>query len=210
MKRLLVMVATCALALGAPITALAGQPNKVDPALMEPALNPAFAPWDCWRTANSIICEAAVSESYSGLEVDFLACDVGQIYSAGTFASTARRVGDAQGRALKTTFRESYLEWFTADPDGSGLALRSTGQRHNLFEYSVAGDPSTATLSTIGVEIRVTGPGLGVLLQDVGYRTWDSEGQLLKFAGSHITAESFAESHDRICGAFEQEAERPG
>jgi len=204
-KRLLVLVTTCALGLGAPITAMAGQPNKVDPAVMEPALNPAFAPWDCWRIANGIICEAAVSGSYSGLEVDFLACDAGPVYSAGSFTSTARRVGDGQGRALKTTFRESYLEWFTADPDGSGLALKSTGHRHNVFAYAVAGDPSTATLSTIGVEIRVTGPGLGVLLQDVGYRTWDSEGNLVKLAGSHITAESFSDSHDEICTAFEQE-----
>jgi hypothetical protein len=205
MKRVAALLAVCVLGLGVPTTVFAGNPDKVDPALMQPALNPAFAPWDCWRTGDRIVCEGSITDSYEGLEVDFLACEPGPIYSAGTYTSIARRIADADGNALKTTFRDSYVEWFTEDPEGSGLALRSTGHRKQLFEYSVAGDPSTITLSTIGVEIRVTGPGFGVPLHDVGVRTWDSEGNLLKSAGSHITEESFAESHARICNAFGQE-----
>jgi hypothetical protein len=138
--------------------------------------------------------------------VDFLACDAAPVYSSGTYTSVARRVGDADGRALITTFRDSYVEWFSADPEGSGPQLRSTGKLKRVFEYGVAGDPSTVSESMIGVEIRVTGQGVGVVMRDVGVRTWDSEGNLVKSAGSHITFESFGESHAKICSVFEQAA----
>jgi hypothetical protein len=201
MKLVPVLIAICLFGLGGPSAVVAGKTHAIDPAGMQPALNPAFD-WDCWQTGAGIICEAAGSESYEGLVVDFLACEGGPVYSGGTYSVSARRVGNADGLALTTTFRDSYVEWFSADPEGSGLRLRSTGHRKNVFTYAVAGDPDTVSLSTIGVVIRVTGPGLGVLMQDVGHMTWDSDGNLVKSAGSHITEDSFAESHAMICNAL--------
>jgi len=202
MRHVLLVITIVGLALSGPQAAFAGKTSTVDPALMQPPLNPTFAPWDCWRAGDRIICEGAMTETYAGLEVDFLACDAGPAYSAGTVTSVARRVGDVDGRALITTFRDSYVEWFTADPGGSGPRLRSAGNVRHIFEYAVAGDPSTVSVSTIGVEIRVTGQGVGLLMHDVGVRTWDSDGNLLKAAGSHISFESFMESHSRICSAL--------
>ena len=98
---------------------LAGRTDSVDPALMQPPLNPSFAPWDCWRAAETIICEGSKSETYDGLEVDFLSCAAGPIYSEGIVTSTARRVGDAEGRALETSFRDRYEETFSSSADGS-------------------------------------------------------------------------------------------
>jgi len=201
MKLVLVLIAICALGLGGPGAVVAGKTHTVDPAGMQPALNPAFD-WDCWQTGGGTVCEASRSESYEGLEVDFLACAGGPVFSSGTYSVDARRVGDADGLALSTTFRDSYVEWFTADPDGYGLRLRSTGQRKTVFTYADAGDPDTVSLSIIGVDIRVAGPGLGVLMKDVGHWTWDSDGNVVKSAGSHITEESFAESHTMICNAL--------
>jgi len=205
MRRVLFLMTIVALALSGPQAAFAGKTSTVDPALMQPPLNPTFAPWECWRAGDSIICEGSDTGTYNGLEVDFLACDGGPVFSAGTYSASARRVGDADGLALTTTFRDSYVEWFSANPDGSGIRLRSTGQRKNVFTYSDPGNPETVSLSTIGVDIRVTGPGLGVLMQDVGHTTWNSDGNLVKSAGSHITEESFAESHAKICEALDLE-----
>ena len=202
MKLVPVLIAICVLGLGGPSVVVAGKTHALDPAGMQPALNPAFD-WDCWQTGGGIICEASRSESYEGLEVDFLACDGGPVFSGGTYSVSARRVGDVDGLALTTTFRDSYVEWFSADPEGSGLRLRSTGQRKNVFTYVDPGNPDTVVMSTIGVGIRVMGPGLGVLMQDVGHTTWDSDGNLVKSAGSHITEESFAESHAMICNALD-------
>lgn len=201
MKPVLVLIAICGLVLGGPGAVAAGKTHTVDPAGMQPPLNPAFD-WECWQAGNRIVCEHSRTESYESLEVDFLACDGGPVFSRGTYSVHARRVSDSGGLALTTTYRDSYVEWFSADAEGSGLRLRSTGQRKNVFTYANAGDPETVSLSTIGVDIRVTGPGFGVLMQDVGHRTWDSDGNLVKSAGSHVTDESFAESHAKICAAL--------
>ena len=59
MKRTLIGLAVLALALSAPVGVAAGRGESVDPALMQPPLNPAFEPWECWRTGTGITCEAA-------------------------------------------------------------------------------------------------------------------------------------------------------
>jgi hypothetical protein len=184
----------------------AGQPDSVDPALMQPALNPTFAPWTCWRADDRIICEGSKTETYAGLEVDFLSCAAGPIYSQGTFTSTARRVGDAEGRALETSFRDRYEEYFSADSGGADPKLRSIGRLQHSFSYGVPGDPSTVSETLAGMAISVTGPGFGVVMHDVGTVAWDSNGELIRFGGVHPPAfspEEWEETHDRICAVFE-------
>lgn len=187
-------------------SAWAGQRDLVDPALMVPPLNPSFAPWTCWRAGDSITCEGSKAETYTGLEVDFLSCAAGPVYSQGTVTSTARRVGDAEGRALETAFRDRYEETFSSDPTGSGPTLRSIGRLQHTFSYRVAGDPSTVSETLAGMGISVTGPGFGVVLHDVGTVAFDSEGELIRFGGIHPPAfsdEEWQSAHDRICSFFE-------
>lgn len=187
---------------------LAGRTDGVDPALMQPPLDPSFAPWECWRAADTIICGGSKSESYEGLEVDFLSCGAGPIYSEGIVTSTARRVGDAEGRALETSFRDRYEETFSSNPDGSNPLLRSIGRLQHDFTYGIAGDPSTVSETLAGMGISVTGPGFGVVMHDVGTVAWDGNGELLRFGGVHPPAfseEEWQETHDRICSVFESE-----
>ena len=49
MKRTVVVALGMLLVMLVPASVAAEQPHQVDPALMQPALNPTFAPWDCWR-----------------------------------------------------------------------------------------------------------------------------------------------------------------
>lgn len=206
--RLLLTIAVAAViggSLGAG-SARAGRPDLVDPALMAPQLNPSFAPWTCWRAGDRITCEGSKTETYTGLEVDFLSCSAGPIYSQGTFTSTARRVGDAEGRALETSFRDRYEETFSSDPTGVAPTLRSIGRLQHTFSYGVAGDASTVSETLAGVGISVTGPGFGVFLHDVGTVAWDSGGEVLRFGGIHPPAfsqEEWQAAHDRICSFFE-------
>lgn len=206
-RRLALMVlVTAVVGLLAVPAASAGQGDSVDPALMQPALNPSFAPWTCWRAGEQIICEGSKTFSYEGLEVDFLSCPSGPIYSAGTATSTARRVGDAEGRALTTAFRDRYEEYFSSDPAGADRRLRSIGRLQHTFSYGVAGDASTVSETLAGVGISVTGPGFGVVLHDVGTVAWDGAGELTRFGGVHPPAfspEEWQAAHDRLCSAFE-------
>jgi hypothetical protein len=183
----------------------AGQPDSVDPARMQPALNPAFAPWTCWRADDRIICEGSKTETYASLQVDFLSCAAGPIYSQGTFTSTARRVGDAEGRALETSFRDRYDEYFITDSGGADPQLRSIGRLQHSFSYGVPGDPSTVSETLAGMAISVTGPGFGVVMHEVGTVAWDNNGDLVRFGGVHpfaVSSEQWEETHDRICAAM--------
>lgn len=185
---------------------LAGRPDRVDPTIMQPPLSPEFAPWTCWLSAGHTICEGSKAESYAGLEVDFLACEVGPISSEGTFSSVARRTGDANGRALETSFRDRYEETFSIDSDGSGPTLRSIGRLQHTFSYGVAGDPSTVSETIAGMGISLTGPGFGVVLHDVGTIAWDSGGELRRIGGIHpplFDEQEWQATHDRICAYFE-------
>ena len=50
MRRSLMVATMLVVGLVAPASVAGGQPDTVDPGMMQPALNPTFAPWDCWRT----------------------------------------------------------------------------------------------------------------------------------------------------------------
>jgi hypothetical protein len=205
MRQLVIVFAVAVAAMAGPQAAVAGKGDAVDPALMQPSLNPTFAPWECWRAGAQIVCEGTKTESYTGLPVDFLACDVGPIYSSGTFTATARRIGDLDGRALQTAFRDRYVEYFSTDPGGANPRLRSIGRLQHTFEYGVPGDGSTVSETLSGLQISVTGPGVGVVFHDVGTLAFDSEGNLIRTGGVHpwFDPDEWAETHDRICAAFE-------
>lgn len=206
MVRIGTLIAMAVLVVAGAPPALAGRTDTVSPSLMQPPLNPTFAPWECWRAGHQIVCEGSKTETYTGWEVDFLACDVGTIYATGTFTATARRVGDAEGRALRTAFRDRYVEYFGTDPSGADPVLRSIGRSQHAFVYGVPGDTSSVSEILSGLQISVTGPGVGVVLHDVGTVAWDHEGELIRFGGVHPPAfspDEWEAVHAEICAAFE-------
>ena len=99
MKRILIGIAALAVALSAPAGAVAGRGESVDPALMQPPLNPAFEPWECWRTGTGITCEAERTATAVGADTG-LVCDGRPVYTNEVDVRTQRRYGDENGLAL--------------------------------------------------------------------------------------------------------------
>ena len=87
LKRTVIVALGMLLAMLVPASVAAGQPDQVDPALMQPALNPTFAPWDCWRHGTGIVCDGHRSDSWTN-EVTFLECGGRPVYSTGTDVRT--------------------------------------------------------------------------------------------------------------------------
>jgi hypothetical protein len=190
-----------ALAMVSPGGTLAGQPDTVDPAIMQPALNPGFAPWDCWRTGTGINCDGQQSISWTNEPTPFV-CDGQTVYSTGTDVRTMRRTGDADGLALVTRAHITIDEVLTLQPDGSGPALSGRARFELTFEYSTPGDGSTRTERYTGIDVHVTAPGVGLILHDVGVKTFDIDGNVVLARGPHPLLEDFDAAFASLCDAF--------
>jgi hypothetical protein len=185
----------------APASVAAGQPDRVDPSLMQPALNPTFAPWDCWRRGTGIICDGQRSDSWTN-EVTFLECDGRPVYSTGTDVRTLRRNGDANGLGLWSKSHVMIDEVLTMQPDGSGPAITAFGRFEQRFEYGVPGDLATRTERYAGIDVHVTAPGLGVILHDTGVKTFDIDDNVILAHGPHPLLEDFDAAFAKVCDAF--------
>ena len=128
MRRMIVVALGCAAVLLAPASALAGRSDSVDPAIMQPALNPDFAPWDCWRAGGGITCEGRLSDAWTNRQWGIVACDGRPVYSTGTEERASdpprrRRRGSPCGRTSHVAIRETL----SLQPDGSGPTMRAVG-----------------------------------------------------------------------------------
>ena len=116
MRRTIVVALGCAAVLLAPASALAGRSDSVDPAIMQPALNPAFAPWECWQSATSTTCHGAFEESWVNRPWEDVTCDGRLIYGTGGQERTLTRHGDAQGRARGASHTSRSAKCSTCGP----------------------------------------------------------------------------------------------
>ena len=178
MKRTLIGMAVLALALGAPVGVAAGRGESVDPALMQPPLNASFGPWECWRTGTGITCEGHRTLTAVGLET-FFVCDGRPVYTNEVDTRTQRRYGDENGLALKTVLHVDIrgcprlrTRPQRAEPAGRGIFQET-------FYYVVPGDLSTRTDRYTGLDVKFTGPGVGLVVHDVGVKTFDIDDNVL-------------------------------
>ena len=202
MKRSVLAVAALAIALIAPSSAAAGRGASVDPALMQPPLNATFAPWECWRTGTGITCEGHRTITRIGEETG-LVCDGRMMYTNEVDVRSQRRFGDANGLALKTISHVDIRGILGLEPDLSGPNLTGRGIFQETFEYLVPGDLSTRTDRYTGLDVRVTGPGVGLVVHDVGVKMFDIEDNVLFAHGPHPVVEDFEAAFAGICPAFE-------
>lgn len=202
MKRMLLGLAILAIALGAPAGAAAGRGESVDPALMQPPLNESFGPWECWRTGTGITCESERTLSAEGVAIG-LVCDGRMVYTNEVDVRTQRRYGDAEGRALKTVQHVDIRGELGLEPDLSGPNLSGRGVFQETYHYGVPGDLSTRTDRYTGLDVRITGPGVGLVVHDVGIKTFDIDDNLLFAHGPHPVVEDFEAAFAGICPALE-------
>jgi hypothetical protein len=201
MKRTILMTAAVAMTLIVPSAAAAGTPDTVDPALMQPALNVTFGPWSCWRTGTEIVCDGQRLLTWEAAPTD-LVCDGRTVYSTGSDRRTQRRYGDADGLALRTMQHVAIGETLSPTSDFRGPTLASAGSFEEVFEYGVPGDISTRTDRYTGVDVRVTGPGVGLVLHDVGIKTFDIDDNVLLAHGPHPVVADFDGAFAKVCDAF--------
>ena len=202
MKRTLIGMAILVLALGAPVGVAAGRGESVDPLLMQPPLNPTFGPWECWRTGTGITCEGHRTLTALGVETDFV-CDGRQVYTNEVDTRTQRRYGDENGLALKTVAHVDIRGILGFEPDLSGPNLTGRGIFQETYYYLVPGDLSTRTDRYTGLDVRITGPGVGLVVHDVGVKTFDIDDNVLFMHGPHPVVADFESAFAGVCPALE-------
>ena len=179
MKRTMLGMAVLALALGAPVGVAAGRGESVDPALMQPPLNATFGPWECWRTGTGITCEGHRTLTAVGAEtVPRLRRPAG-LHERGRHANAAplrRRERPRPEDRSCTWTSEGVLG---LEPDLSGPNLTGRGIFQETYYYLVPGDLSTRTDRYTGLDVRFTGPGVGLVVHDVGVKTFDIDDNVL-------------------------------
>jgi hypothetical protein len=203
MKRTLIGMAVLALALSAPMGVAAGRGESVDPALMQPPLNATFAPWECWRTATGITCEGHRTLTAVGVETG-LVCDGRPVYTNEVDTRTQRRYGDENGLALKTVAHVDIRGILGLEPDLSGPNLAGRGIFQETYYYIVPGDLSTRTDRYTGLDVKLTGPGVGLIVHDVGVKTFDIDDNVLFMHGPHPVVEDFDAAFAGVCPALEE------
>jgi hypothetical protein len=168
-KAMAILVSVLALLM--PTSASAGQPDSVDPAIMQPALNPSFAPWDCWRTGIGIVCDGARALAWEGAETGFV-CDGGpSIRRERTIArcdDSATKTGSrCTRRARRYPETLSSPGWLRADPQGIATSNTSSTPSRDLSRGRTH-RPTT-----------VTGAGVGLVIHDVGIKAFDIDDNVL-------------------------------
>jgi hypothetical protein len=160
-----------ALALGVVLTstpnATSKSPHQVDPATLQPTLNPDFAPWSCFRAGQGITCQGSYQDSWS--EPIGLACGGREVWITGHAHEFMTRWHTADGLATKTVVHLDYPEdVFSFDPAGPvGQVLVVSGHWNRHYDYPNPGDVSTRTLTERG-QIYLGKAGGRVVLRDVG------------------------------------------
>jgi len=202
MKRILMAMAVLALALSAPVGVTAGRGESVDPALMQPPLNASFGPWECWRTGTGITCEGQRTLTAVGAESLFV-CDGRPVYTNEVDRRTQRRYGDENGLALKTVMHVDIRGILGFEPDLSGPVLTGRGIYEETYYYIVPGDLSSRTDRYTGLDVRITGPGVGLVVHDVGVKTFDIDDNVLFAHGPHPVVGDFETAFAGVCPALE-------
>lgn len=153
--------------------AQAKPPHQVDPALMVPALNPDFAPWNCRTAGTGITCTGSYAETYAGVPAG-LACDGQEVFLSGTARERMTRWHDPDGHATKTVVHLDYPgDVFSLSPTGDGPSLTISGHFNRHYAYAVAGDLSSRTLTEVGaIYLARAARGGPLVLHDAGRVTF--------------------------------------
>src|SRR4029078_4386074 len=90
-----------------------------------------------------------------------------------------RRYGDANGLALKTVVHVDIRGILGFEPDLSGPNLAGRGSCQQTYSSLVPGHLSTRTDLYTGLDVKLTAPGVGLIVHDVGVKTFDIDDNVL-------------------------------
>ena len=115
------------------------------------------------------------------------------------YSATFRR---RAGLALRTLQHVDIRETLSLSADGTGPTLRGLAHFEEHFEYPIPGDLSSRTDTYTGLDLHVTGPGVGLVVHDVGLKTFDIDDNVLAAHGPHPILEDFEGTFAQLCDAF--------
>jgi hypothetical protein len=201
----LAAVATLAAAVGAtspPTTALATSPHTIDPATLQPALNPDFAPWSCWEAGTGIVCQGQYDDAWTDDPIG-LECNGQSVHSTGTRHEQMTRWHTSAGLATRTNVHLRIIETLSLDSDGS--TARSDGNWNRLYSYPVPGDRDSRILTEVGAYWLLRAPGKGTTFVDAGvvdYAPGEEFEEIAGMSGRHDFFEDPAAIDQAICDAL--------
>jgi hypothetical protein len=158
------------LALVVPLgVAQAASPHTVDPDSLSPALNPHYAPYDCWAAGGGAICQGDVQESYGPFVMDWFDCDGQTIYISGRERQHITRWHDADGNATSTILDTEIVDVFSLDPDitDPSVTMRSRFTKH--YDYPVPGDRDSRVMRQTGASLIAKASEGGVIARETGW-----------------------------------------
>ena len=201
LRRLVTAIATVSLLILAGTPAGASERTPVDPSIMQPALNPTFT-WECWRVDDKTMCDGERHLSWTAADTG-LPCAAGPIYSTGTDDRFLRRWGDAEGRALRSHAVANISETLALNPDLTARTASAVGHFSQRFTYAVPGDQSTRVEVFSGNDVTVVVPGTGLVIHDVGVKSFDIDDNVLFAHGPHEVLEDFDAAFAKVCDALQ-------
>ncbi len=205
----LALAAACAgaLALLAPAApAAAANPHQVDPALMVPKLNAAFAPWSCFEAGRGITCQGGYTEAYEGVGTG-LFCAGEEVLVSGTIRERMTRWHDAGGRATRTSVHiDAPADELSLPSTGDGPVVTVVSHFNRHYRYPVPGELGSRVLTEVGAIYLVRGPDGGrLLLHDTGTVTF-APGQdfevVDRMSGRHDFYADQSSLETAVCGAL--------
>jgi len=201
MKRLLLTIlATIPLLVPTGAAGATGR-TPVDPALMQPPLNPTFT-WTCWRMDDKTVCDGERHVGWTAADTG-LPCAGGTIHSTATDDRFLRRWGDAYGRALHSHAVADIRETFALNPEMTGTTARAMGHFSERFSYATPGDQATRVVVQSGADVTVVVPGTGLVMHDVGVKSFDIDDNVLFAHGPHEVLDDFDAAFGKVCDALQ-------
>ena len=169
-KHRIAALAGAILALVLPLSGIqAASPHTVDPDSLSPALNPHYAPYDCWEAGGGIICRGEVEDGYGFGLMDWFDCDGQTIYASGHERQQITRWHDAEGNATTTILDTEFRDVFSLDPTGAGPSLFVFARFTKHYDYLVPGVRDSRVMRTTGASFIARSSDGGVIARETGW-----------------------------------------
>src|SRR5262249_47781916 len=112
-------------------------------------------------------------------------------------------VGHAEGRALHSHGVANISETLAPNPDRTGRTASSARHFSPRVTYDVPGDQSTRVEVFSGNDVTVVVPGTGLVIHDVGVKSFDIDGNALFAHGQHDVLEDADAAFAKVCDALQ-------
>lgn len=136
----------------------------------------------CHTTGPGTICQG--SDTFSDVNLDTgLSCSSFQILQSDTVTERFTIFYDQVGNVTQAVFHDRAQGTFSNSVTGTSVPFEGTANRTDTF--ATPGDFSTVTATFTGDIFKVTLPGSGLILHDVGRAVFAPDGTITFEAGPH-------------------------